>query len=476
MAAGFSSKSVRLMVVASSGAVFLAMLDIFVVALAMPSIGHDLGASDKALQWVLPAYALAYASLLLVGGRLGDRFGPRRLFLSGASAFLLASTLCAAAPTVSVLIAGRFAQGVGAAAMVPQVLAMFRRNLDDQDRARAMGLYGSAIGLGSIVGQILGGVLITLDPAGMGWRSAFLINLPAGVAAIWGVARHAPIDQLPEEQGRFDSAGALLLSGGVATLLLPPMLGHAVSWDIWLLGVGSVGVVLLASLRRHLRRPMPQTTKVIELASVTTRAVSRTLLLLLLLQATLAALTFTIPLTFQEALGHSALEVGLMLFVPSLLFVIVSAKSGRLPVPLRTRSGRVGLALTAAGLSMAAAAGTGLLAPSVLALLPGMVAIGIGYGVAFAPAVTEAVGSVEPRMAGTVSGLITTVMQAANVVGIALVGSVFLAAQSSQGMATLSAFSLSSTVLVPVLLLGTLVLRSGPVAVGVESSQEVLAG
>ena len=198
----------------------LPLIDFFIVNVALPTIGRDLHASEALLELVVAGYGVAYAVLLVLGGRLGDLFGRRRFFLGGMAAFGLTSLACGLAPGAWPLVAARVAQGASAAAMLPQVLATIQAATAGQRRAKAMGLYGATAGLSMVAGQILGGVLVAADIWGTGWRSVFLVNVPVVLAGLFLAARAVPEtrSQNPEP---VDGPGTVLLAASLLTLLAP---------------------------------------------------------------------------------------------------------------------------------------------------------------------------------------------------------------------------------------------------------------
>src|SRR6266702_4834672 len=190
---------------------FLAPLDYFIVNLALPAIHTGLNASDAQLQLIVSAYASAYAVLLITGGRLGDLFGRRRMFMTGMAGFVVASALCGFAPNGHVLVIARIVQGMAASVMAPQVLATVRAVVPLHQQTRVMGFYGFVFGLASIVGQLGGGALITYQPFGLDWRAIFLINIPVGVLAFIGAWKYVPENQSATREG-VDLKGVALLS------------------------------------------------------------------------------------------------------------------------------------------------------------------------------------------------------------------------------------------------------------------------
>src|SRR5689334_9611698 len=210
----------------------LPMLSFFMVNVSLPAIGADLHASAGSLQLVVGAYGIAAATLLVVGGRLGDGFGRRRLLLAGLTGFLIASAICAIAPSVVVLLIARVVQGAAAAAITPQVLASITSLLTGEHRARGMALFGVANGISAALGQILGGVLTDANPFGLGWRSVFVVLALGALIALIAVAATVPDTKAAVAQ-RVDLVGAALLALSLVLLLLPLTEGRALHWPLW---------------------------------------------------------------------------------------------------------------------------------------------------------------------------------------------------------------------------------------------------
>jgi MFS family permease len=207
----------------------LAMIDFFIVNVALPTLAVDLDASGAALELVVSGYATAYAVLLVVGGRLGDAFGRRRLFVLGMAAFTATSLLCGLAPTAATLVAARVLQGAAAALMVPQTLSTIQATGDPASRARAIGWFGATGGIAAVVGQVLGGVLVDADLAGSQWRPIFLVNVPIGLAGLWLARTRLPETRSPRP-ARPDVAGTVLLAAAVVAVLLPLTEGRSARW------------------------------------------------------------------------------------------------------------------------------------------------------------------------------------------------------------------------------------------------------
>src|ERR1700761_2348725 len=232
---------------AMMAAVLMDMIDVTIVNVALPTIRHDLGASATQLEWVVSAYMLAFAAVLITAGSLGDLFGRKRLFLAGITVFGLASLGAGVSQSASELIAARVVQGVAAAVMTPQLLATFRTMFTGRDRGQAFGIYGAVLGLASAVGLLLGGVLTSANLFGWGWRSVFFVNIPIALAALIGSAKLVP-ENRERSVGRIDATGTVLLTGALVAVTYPLLEGRSLGWPAWcwlLLAAGIAGLGLL---------------------------------------------------------------------------------------------------------------------------------------------------------------------------------------------------------------------------------------
>ncbi|MFJ8625926.1 MFS transporter [Kitasatospora sp. NPDC093550] len=234
-------------------ATFMTALDIFVVNVALPSLQGDLGAGPAAVQWVMAGFSLALAAGLVTAGRLGDRYGRRRVFGLGLALFTLASAGCGLAPTAAALVGARVVQGLAAALMGPQVLAILRTAFSGPAQARAFARYGLTMGVGAVFGQLIGGLLIRADLFGLGWRSCFLINLPIGLAALVMVRRCLPESRAAQRPG-LDPVGVLLVTTALTALVLPLIQGPSLGWPLWTVLCLGASVVLLAAFAAHQHR------------------------------------------------------------------------------------------------------------------------------------------------------------------------------------------------------------------------------
>jgi len=226
---------------------FMCIIDVLVVNVAMPSIAASLHASGASLQLVVGGYTIAYAMLLITGARLGDRYGRRRAYLAGVLIFTTASLACALAPDSQALIGFRLIQGAGAAVLVPQVFSIIQLNFTGPARARALSAYAAVLSAGAVAGLVLGGVVVTADLFGTGWRPVFAINVPVGIVLAAVVPRLVPPDETSAGRAKqLDLAGLAAAVGAVLLIVLPLVLGHGEGWPAWCFGCMAAGAVLAA--------------------------------------------------------------------------------------------------------------------------------------------------------------------------------------------------------------------------------------
>ncbi len=233
--------------------VFTSLLDFFIVNVALPDTQRDLHAGPSAVQFIVAGYGLAVAAGLITAGRLGDMYGRRKLYVLGLGLFTVASAACGLAPSAGFLVAARVVQGAAAALLMPQILAIINTIYTGPARAKAFTAYGMTVGFGAVFGQLVGGVLIRLDLAGLGWRSIFLINIPVGVAAVALAPRLIPESRAPGA-GRIDLIGAALVSLGLVAIVLPLVEGQQQGWPAWVFICLAASVPLLGAFALHERR------------------------------------------------------------------------------------------------------------------------------------------------------------------------------------------------------------------------------
>lgn len=422
---GRRSRDWQVLAVALSAG-FMSVFDLYVVNIALPALRTDLHASGAALQLVVAGYAFVYAAGLVTGGRLGDRFGYRRMFLVGMTAFTIASLGCALAPTSTLLVVARFVQGATASAMMPQVMSLITVTFPATRRAWATGWYGAFVGLGAIAGQILGGLLLQADLFGLGWRSIFLVNVPVGVVAVLVGRRLLPRPRT-ERAVRFDPVGAVAVSATVALVLIPLAVGRQEHWPAWTwaclvaaVPAGALAVVWQRALARRGGDP------VIDPRLFGNRRYVLLLGAASLFQLYFGSFLFALTLLVQVRLGASPGEAALVFLPQGVLFTVASMFSGRLVARCRNRLPVLGAVLAVAGLIASAvqllAAGGDLPGWS---LAPALASVGLGNGLLYPPLLGAALTHVRPSQAGSASGTLNTAQQFASSLSVAVVGAAF---------------------------------------------------
>ncbi|MFI6169590.1 MFS transporter [Nocardia sp. NPDC051052] len=412
---------------------FMAVLDASIVNVAIPSIRSSLHTSGAALQLIVAGYVIAYAVLLVTGARLGDRFSQRRMFIAGLALFTLASLICGLAWNEISLIVFRFAQGVGAAAMVPQIMTLIQRNFTGNARAKALSVYSAIISGGMVAGQVLGGLIVSADVGGSSWRGVFLVNVPIGLALLVVAPR-----VLPKVTQRFDRkldlAGLTMLTAAVLALVLPLVLGRELNWPVWSwisLGACVLAFAAFVGIERAVaaRDGEPLFSHRVLAAPGLLLAAAT----LFVVMATFGGWMFVMAIHLQSTLGYSALHAGLMFIPLGVTFAIAGLNWER--IPHRFHAKMIPLGLVLAAMSMVAigallrdGADVG---PLVLVLL-GL--CGIGNGLAFSPLMTRTLAKVPMSLAADASGILVTNVQLGIVVGIASFGTLFLGLAGSTAL------------------------------------------
>lgn len=385
----------------------LTLLDGTVVNVALRSMGADLDASLAQLQWITNGYFLSLASLILLGGALGDRLGRRRVFVIGTVWFAIASLLCGLAPTAEVLIVARVLQGIGGALLTPGSLAMIQGAFRAEDRSRAIGAWSGLGGIAAALGPLVGGLLI--DHAS--WRWIFLINLPLAVLTVWLAQTWVPETRDPRAHGRFDVTGAALASLALAgtTWALTDAGGPA---TVWAAAVGVLAAVAFISVERRTRAPM------VPLGLFGDRTFSAANAMTLLVYAALGAILFFLVLQLQTVGGYTALEAGLATLPITVCMLLLASRGGALGERIGPR-----IPMTFGPLVMAV--GTlGLLAvgPDVTwwrDVLPGLTVFGLGLALMVAPLTATVLAAAPDEEAGIASGINNAVARAGSLLAVA---------------------------------------------------------
>jgi MFS family permease len=406
---------------------FMCILDVFVVNVAMPSIGTELRASGAELQLIVGGYTIAYAMLLITGARLGDRYGRRRVFLTGIIAFTAASLACAVAPDIAALIAARFVQGAGAAMLVPQIFSLIQLRFSGQARARALSAYAAVLSSGAVAGLVLGGVIVSADLLGQEWRPIFAINVPVGIVLVALTPRILPADATAGPVRKLDIKGLAAAAASVLLLVVPLVLGQQKGWPAWAycsLAAGAALAVLFVRIERQIARCGAD--PLLNLDVLRSPGLPSGLTTLVLTQVGYGGLLFTFTLYLQAGLGESALRAALSYLPMSVTFGLAGYCWRRLPAVLHSDLPAAGLALSAMGyLALAVAVRHGQQAP--LSAYLAQAGIGAGLGMSVSPLLTQSLARVHQGRIADASGLLTTSVQLGQLTGIAALGSVYLA-------------------------------------------------
>jgi EmrB/QacA subfamily drug resistance transporter len=420
--------------------VLLPMIDFFIVNVALPTIDTDLRASQPLLELVVSGYATAYALLLVLGGRLGDSIGRKRLFLAGMAAFTLTSLACGLAPTATFLVAGRIAQGASAAMMVPQVLATIQAATTGERRTRALARYGATGGLAAVLGQVLGGLLVSANIGGLGWRPIFLVNVPIGLAGLVLARKYVP-DTRHGAPAPIDGPGTILLGLTVLALLVPLTEGRSLRWPAWTIAMLVIAPIAAAAFVRYeARAERSGRTPLVPPSLLRHQSMRRGLMLALPFFAGFGAFMFCYALLVQEGLHASALEAGLGLVPMAVPFLLASLATSRLLARFGAKVLAAGGLLQAAGLViLGVTVYLGWPGLPVAWLAPGLAVAGLGQGLVMSPLFGIVLSEVPPAVAGAGSGVLTTTQQTALALGVATLGSLFLAL-TADGASAAAAF------------------------------------
>ncbi|MER7008068.1 MFS transporter [Dactylosporangium sp. NPDC000555] len=409
-----SRRKQRLTLVAVSLGVVMVSLDGTVVHIANPTIARDLGSSMTGLQWVTNGYLLALAVTLIVGGKLGDRFGRRRLFVVGVAGFALASLGCALSPSTPVLIAFRVLQGLAGALLVPNTLAILRSTFPAAELNRAIGMWGAASAFAAAAGPIIGGLLVEY----LSWPAIFVLNVPIGLAAGALAVRWAGESRAVDRAGRFDIVGAGVLAGALFVMVwaLTSAPGHA--WWYWAAGVAAALALLAGFVIRQRHFPAP----ILPLSLFRSRALSVGVVLLVTGNVALYGVLFSIGLYMQNVNGRTPLETGVRLLPLMATFMVGSPLGGRLTERLGSRWP---LAL---GMALLAASFFGLLGLSADSPYsrqwPWLILLGLGMGMVVVAGTEAVVGTAPVEHSGVAGGLQTTANQLGGVLGTTVFGTV----------------------------------------------------
>jgi EmrB/QacA subfamily drug resistance transporter len=437
-------------------AAFMNLLDVSIVNIAIPSIQRDLHASYADVQWALAGYTLAYALVLITGGRLGDTFGRKRLFLIGVTGFTIMSALCGAAQSPGQLIAFRVMQGAMGAIMVPQVLAVIQVIFPPAERIKALAGFGVTAGLGTISGPLIGGLLIQHNLFGLGWRPIFLINVPVGIIAVAASAVLVRESRSPSPP-RLDPVGVGLVTAALLLLLYPLVQGRQLGWPTWtFISMAASAPVFALFVWYERIKDRRDGSPLVPPRLFRDRGFSAGMAIAVTFFMGIASFGLVLTLFLQLGLGFTPLHAGLT-FLPFSVGVLISSGAAARLAP------RFGRGVTMTGALIIAAGMAGIIVtthhygPAVTTweLVPSLVAVGLGLGTVIAPLADIVLARVPRQDAGSASGVFNTGLQLGNSIGIAVIGVIFF------GMLGSRSGPAASTV--------APALRSGVVAAGVPA-------
>ncbi len=414
-AAGLSYKSSsgRWVLLATILGSAMASIDATVVGIALPAIGHDFHASLASLQWVVTAYTLTLAGLLLYAGGLGDKNGRKKIFLIGVVWFAIASAICGVALNAPMLIVARAVQGIGAALLTPGSLAILEASFREEDRSKAIGAWTGFAGVGTAIGPFLGGWLI----AAVSWRLIFIINLPVAAVVLVVGMRHVPESRDPSDSGKLDVSGAALVTFGLVGLTYGLIEGPASGWGKPLTLIAlALGVALLVGFvvrERRARAPL------LRLSMFASPEFSAANVVTFVVYGALGGALFLLPIQLEQVSGYSAIEAGISLLPVTLIMLLLSARSGALAARIGPRlQMSVGPVVIGAGLVLLARIG-----PSgnyLTDVLPGVVVFGLGLAINVAPLTATVLAAAPAESAGMASAVNNDVARAASLIAVAV--------------------------------------------------------
>jgi EmrB/QacA subfamily drug resistance transporter len=406
-----SARGRWLLVVAVLGS-GIAFLDATVVNVALPDIGRDLHASTSTLQWILNGYTLTLASLILLGGSLGDRYGRRRIFVLGTVVFTIASLFCAIAPNAEILVVARLVQGVGGALLTPGSLAMVESGFRPADRARAIGAWSGLGGVAGALGPLVGGLLV----GAVSWRAVFLINLPLGILIVVMAGRHVPETRDPAARGPLDFRGVVLAAVGLAgttyALIEAPAQGASLLVVVTAIGGGLALIAFLLAERRSANPMMP-------LSMFASRQFSAANAVTFVVFGAFSGVFFLLVAFLQISLGYSPLAAGAASLPITILMLLGSAPAGALAQRIGPRIPlTVGPLVTASGLVLMSRINPG--DSYVSAVLPAVIVFGLGLTLVVAPVTATVMAAADERHSGIASGINTAVSRIAGLIVVAV--------------------------------------------------------
>lgn len=409
------------------------LLDATVINIAAPTIRQDLGGTAATIEWLASGYTLAFAVLLIVGGRLGDLYGRRKLFMIGAVGFTLTSALCAIAQEPNTLIASRVLQGALGAMLIPQGLGMLKEVFPDDELNKAFGAFGPVMGMSAVGGPILAGFLIDADIFGSGWRMIFLINVPIGLWALYGAWRYMPKTGGTHE-GKLDLRGAVLIAAAMGAIVYPLIEGREKDWPAWTFLMLAAGFVLTYIFGRYESRSEHP---IIVMALVKKLRFASGLIVILLSQIAMGGVFLSFSVHLQLSAGYSPLRAAVAQAPVALGIAMGSVAAFQLLPKLGRKATQLGFALdTAALLWLAYVAGSVGLHASAWNYAGPLALMGVGLGFVFGTLFATALAAVGDGEVGTASSTLTASQQLGTSFGVAIVGTIFFSYLESGVSAT----------------------------------------
>ncbi len=406
---------------------FMAILDTFIVLVAAPAIQANLHASDAEIQFVLAGYQLTYAATLITGARLGDIYGRRRLFVTGMLIFTVASLACGAAPNPAALIVARLVQGVGSGMMFPQVFSMIGVLVPPEQRHRAFGILGAVIGTSTIVGQLIGGLLISANLFHTSWRPVFLVNIPICLVTVLLTMWLVPETAAPQA-ARLDLPGVVVLTVALTLLVFPITEGRQVGWALWIwLCLAGSAVAFAAFVITERRVAARGGAPLVAMRLFAQRPFTVGMGLVLVTYAGLYSFFLMLSLTLQDGLRLSALSAGLVYTPEAVTFFVVSLLAGKLAPRYGRRLLEVGAVIFALGYGATVLAAATSARLSVAVLIATLLVQGVGSGLLITPLFNAILSRMGPGDIGTASGVLSTTQQVGGSIGVAVIGVVFFA-------------------------------------------------
>ncbi|RAG86080.1 MFS transporter [Streptacidiphilus pinicola] len=414
---------------------FLPMLDFFIVNVALPTIDKDLSAGPATLELFVAGYGIAYAVLLVLGGRLGDLYGRKKLFVAGALLFGLTSAACGFAPTALALVVARVAQGASAALMLPQALATIQAATEGERRAKAMGVYGAVGGIAVVIGQVLGGVLLSANLFGTGWRFIFLVNVPVAVVAVLLALRTVP-ETRSANPARVDVPGTVLLAGALLALLVPLMEGRSLGWPVWTWVLLALFPFLLTAFvlveRRGERNGQ---VPLVPISLLKLRGLKVGLTMAVPFFAGFGGFMMVMAVALQVGLHEGPIASGFAMVPMAAGFFAASLAGPRLLARFGSKVIVTGAVIQALGLgTLALTVANDWSGINTWGLLPGMVIAGTGQGLVMPPLIRLVLSQIPVERAGVGGGILATTQQSSLALGVATLGTLFLSLSPSMGM------------------------------------------